>query len=57
MSMYGGSLLQRKFTPTNLFTPCEPYPQENRIHKRKKIVDELDMIKFRVNQVYIIILS
>ena len=47
--MYGGNSVQKQLR--SLVIPFEPYPMENRIHKRQKIVDELDMIKFRVDQV------
>ncbi|XP_065915758.1 uncharacterized protein [Dysidea avara] len=49
--MYGGNSLQRQLRTTNLVIPGDAPPKENRIHKRQKIIDELDMIKFRVDQI------
>ena len=51
--MYGGNSLQRQLRTTSLVIPGDAPPKENRIHKRQKIIDELDMIKFRVDQVNI----
>ena len=43
--------MQRQLRSTSLVIPRDASPKENRIHKRQKIIDELDMIKFRVDQV------
>ncbi|XP_065915742.1 CAP-Gly domain-containing linker protein 1-like [Dysidea avara] len=50
VNMYKKKTKQRQFRPSSMGLLREPSPVENRVHVRQNIIDELDMIKTRVDQ-------
>lgn len=50
--MYRKKTKKRQLRPLSVVSLREPSPVDNRIHIRQDIIDELDMIKARVDQVY-----
>ena len=50
-NMYKKKTKQRQFRPSSTALLREPSPVDNRVHIRQSIIDELDLIKIRVDQV------
>ena len=49
--MYRKKAKKRELTPLSVESLREPSPVENRVRIRRDIIDELDVIKIRIDQV------